>query len=125
MQDISRRALVSLSTAGAIAAASAGPAAAQDATPVCPRERPGDDEPRPPPAGGVGLALSGGGYKAAVFHLGSLVRLNELGALPQIQTISSVSGGLSHHRRWPSGGLRCALTQMALRPISRTQLCFR
>src|SRR5438067_850534 len=28
---------------------------------------------------GVGLALSGGGYRAALFHLGGLRRLNELG----------------------------------------------
>jgi NTE family protein len=44
-------------------------------------------------ADGVGLALSGGGYKAAAYHLGALIRLNELGYLPKIQRISSVSGG--------------------------------
>jgi len=42
---------------------------------------------------GVGLALSGGGYKAAAYHLGGLIRLNELGWLPKIERISSVSGG--------------------------------
>lgn len=42
---------------------------------------------------GVGLALSGGGYKAAAYHLGAFVRLNELGYLRKIQRISSVSGG--------------------------------
>ena len=41
----------------------------------------------------VGLCLSGGGYKAAMFHLGALARLNELGALKKIARISSVSGG--------------------------------
>lgn len=48
---------------------------------------------------GVGLALSGGGYRAALFHLGALRRLNELGILQQVTTISSVSGGsiLSAH----------------------------
>jgi len=42
---------------------------------------------------GLALALSGGGYRAALFHLGSLRRLNELGVLSQIDTVSSVSGG--------------------------------
>lgn len=42
---------------------------------------------------GMGLALSGGGYKAAAYHLGSLIRLNELGLLSKIGRISSVSGG--------------------------------
>ncbi|MGY2733945.1 patatin-like phospholipase family protein [Sphingomonas sp. UYP23] len=42
---------------------------------------------------GVGLALSGGGYKAAAFHLGALIRLNELGWLPRLSRIASVSGG--------------------------------
>jgi NTE family protein len=41
----------------------------------------------------VGLSLSGGGYKAALFHLGALIRLNQLGALPKLSRISSVSGG--------------------------------
>lgn len=42
---------------------------------------------------GAGLALSGGGYRAMVFHLGALIRLNEAGLLPKLQMISSVSGG--------------------------------
>jgi NTE family protein len=37
--------------------------------------------------------LSGGGYRAMVFHLGALWRLNELGFLPKLARISSVSGG--------------------------------
>lgn len=41
----------------------------------------------------VGLCLSGGGYKAAIYHIGALCRLNELGLLPEIDRISSVSGG--------------------------------
>jgi NTE family protein len=41
----------------------------------------------------TGLALSGGGYRAALFHLGSLWRLNELGWLKRIAEITSVSGG--------------------------------
>lgn len=42
---------------------------------------------------GVGLCLSGGGFRAMLFHLGSLIRLNELGMLQGIDRISSVSGG--------------------------------
>jgi len=42
---------------------------------------------------GMGLALSGGGFRATLFHVGSLWRLNELGLLKKIDRISSVSGG--------------------------------
>jgi NTE family protein len=41
----------------------------------------------------AGLALSGGGFRAALFHLGGLWRLNELGWLKRIAEITSVSGG--------------------------------
>jgi NTE family protein len=40
----------------------------------------------------VGLALSGGGYRATLFHLGALWRLNQLGWLPRLDRISTVSG---------------------------------
>src|SRR6201999_4643720 len=39
------------------------------------------------------LWLSGSGYRAALFHLGALTRLNELGLLGQIETVAAVSGG--------------------------------
>lgn len=42
---------------------------------------------------GVALCLSGGGYRAALFHLGALQRLDEIGLLTQVTTVSSVSGG--------------------------------
>ena len=42
---------------------------------------------------GQGLALSGGGYRASLFHLGVTRRLHELGILQQITRLSSVSGG--------------------------------
>jgi len=41
----------------------------------------------------IGLALSGGGFRATLFHVGSLWRLNELGWLPKIDRYCSVSGG--------------------------------
>ena len=42
---------------------------------------------------GVGLCLSGGGYRAMLFHTGVLWRLNELGMLARVRLISSVSAG--------------------------------
>lgn len=41
----------------------------------------------------IALALSGGGYRATLFTLGSLWRLNEFGLLRYINRITSVSGG--------------------------------
>lgn len=66
-------------------------------TPLVP---PVEEEPKysPLPATsrrGIGLCLSGGGYRATLFHLGALRRLNELGVLARddFRSISSVSGG--------------------------------
>lgn len=42
---------------------------------------------------GIGLCLSGGGYRAMLFHLGSLWRLNEAGVMKHLARVSSVSGG--------------------------------
>jgi NTE family protein len=42
---------------------------------------------------GIGLALSGGGFRAVLFHVGVLWRLNELGVLGRLARLSSVSGG--------------------------------
>jgi NTE family protein len=42
---------------------------------------------------GTALCLSGGGYRAMLFHLGTLWRLNELGVLAGLDRVSSVSGG--------------------------------
>lgn len=60
---------------------------------------------------GVALCLSGGGFRAAAFHLGGLRRLNELGVLPRVDTITSVSGGSITAARlaaafpvWPAPG---------------------
>jgi NTE family protein len=43
--------------------------------------------------GKLGLALSGGGHRAAFFHIGALARLAELGRLRGVEVISTVSGG--------------------------------
>lgn len=42
---------------------------------------------------GVALCLSGGGYRAMIFHTGALWRLNDAGWLPKLDRVSSVSGG--------------------------------
>jgi len=60
-------------------------------TPVPPvQDTPGDPA-KPQP--GIALSLSGGGYRAMLFHLGCLWRLNELHYLPKLNWLSSVSGG--------------------------------
>ncbi|HET9865542.1 MAG TPA: patatin-like phospholipase family protein [Steroidobacteraceae bacterium] len=52
---------------------------------------PGDEGKQPVP--GIGLCLSGGGYRAMVFHIGALWRLYEAGVLKDLARVSSVSGG--------------------------------
>lgn len=42
---------------------------------------------------GIALALSGGGFRAVLFHVGVLRRLNEMGVLRKLARISGVSGG--------------------------------
>lgn len=51
------------------------------------------DLPDAAPEDGMSLALSGGGFRATLYHCGALIRLNELGLLPKIDQIGSVSGG--------------------------------
>jgi predicted acylesterase/phospholipase RssA len=43
--------------------------------------------------GKVGLALSGGGFRASLYHLGVLARLAECDALRSVEVLSTVSGG--------------------------------
>jgi predicted acylesterase/phospholipase RssA len=43
--------------------------------------------------GKVGLALSGGGFRASLFHIGVLARLAELDLLRRVEVLSCVSGG--------------------------------
>jgi predicted acylesterase/phospholipase RssA len=42
---------------------------------------------------GIGVALSGGGHRAALFDLGALLYLIDAGKGPQLRSVSSVSGG--------------------------------
>ena len=51
---------------------------------------------------GIGLCLSGGGFRATLFHLGALQRLFELGIAtrPDFDTVASVSGGSITAAQW-------------------------
>jgi NTE family protein len=42
---------------------------------------------------GLALCLSGGGFRAAIFHLGAMLRLHQAGRLAQVDAFSAVSGG--------------------------------
>jgi NTE family protein len=63
------------------------------------------------PQSGVGLCLSGGGYRAMVFHLGALRRMNEAGWLGKLTRIASVSGGSIM-----AGVLACGWKQLQFSP---------
>ena len=52
-----------------------------------------DAVPRTAFAGKIGLALSGGGFRASLYHLGVLARLAELDLLRNVEVLSCVSGG--------------------------------
>ena len=52
-----------------------------------------DPEAAGAPEPGIALCLSGGGYRAMLFHAGAIWRLSELGFLPKLNRVSSVSGG--------------------------------
>jgi NTE family protein len=75
---------------------------------------------------GCALCLSGGGYRAMLFHVGSLWRLNELGYLPRLNRISSVSGGsitaATLGQRWgkldfPDGVVATNLREQLVEPV--------
>jgi hypothetical protein len=69
------------------------------------------------------LWLSGPGYRAALFHLGALSRLNELGLLAQVSTVSAVSGGsilaalLATRVPWPLHGAFRGWREQVARPL--------
>src|SRR5690242_2396041 len=62
------------------------------------------------PRASVALALSGGGIRAMVFHLGVMKHLAERGLLENVERISTVSGGSllvglllqQNQMRWPT-----------------------
>ena len=70
------------------------------ATPHARRTYLPDDEPH-----GIALCLSGGGFRAALFHLGAVRRLYELGLLDTVSTVA-VRVGWQHDRRLSRQTLR-------------------
>ena len=88
-----------------------------------PGESPGGD-----PEPGIGLCLSGGGYRAMLFHAGSLWRLNEAGILARLNRVSSVSGGSIAAGQlavaWPqldfgANGVATAYVERVVEPLRR------
>jgi NTE family protein len=86
----------------------------------------------------IGLALSGGGFRAAAFHLGCLRALHDHDLLGRVQVISGVSGGALLAALWAYGpaefgafdeqvvgllrrGLQGELVRRALRPVPLTR----
>lgn len=76
----------------------------------------------------IGLALSGGGIRAAVFHLGSLARLAESQRWPDLCFISTVSGGSlctalvfeKSGQRWPDANSFVADTLPKIKTLVTT-----
>jgi len=75
---------------------------------------------------GTALCLSGGGTRALLYHVGALWRMNEMGLLPRLERISSVSGGsivagvlgMSWHRlEWDDDGSAVNFDPLVLRPL--------
>jgi len=50
----------------------------------------------------LGLSLSGGGYRAAAFHLGTLLKLEKMKLLSQVDVLSTISGGSITGAAWAS-----------------------
>ncbi|QDV06364.1 Patatin-like phospholipase [Planctomycetes bacterium Poly30] len=59
-----------------------------------------------PPIGPIALSLSGGGFRAAGFHLGVLTALQRADLLGQVRVLSTASGGTLLGARWLLGMAR-------------------
>jgi len=86
------------------------------------------DPGREKPEEGIALRLSGGGYRAMLFHLGGIIRLNETGHLKEIARVSSVSGGsitagvlglASKHLDFGIGGIASNLDELVVKPVRK------
>jgi NTE family protein len=96
-----------------------------------PRARDEEDGGFPCAVGGpqeVGLALSGGGIRATLFHLGALTRLRELDWLGRLDRVSSVSGGSIMSailaRAWPELSAEGFSSRVFERLVTRPTLRF-
>ena len=92
--------------------------------------QPVHDHPDDPaqPSNGIALCLSGGGYRAMLFHLGALWRLNELQYLPKLNRVSSVSGGSItsgalalnwKNLHFDANGFALSFDQQLIKPVPR------
>jgi NTE family protein len=92
-------------------------------TPLVEPVSPFADKRRGGPLPGIGLAVSGGGYRAMLFHLGAFLRLHELGMLQRLDRISSVSGGSITAAKialeWPRLTTRDDFFEHVVTPIRR------
>lgn len=64
----------------------------------------------------IGLALSGGGYRAAAFHVGTLRAFHKLGILEKVDVISTISGGSI------TGSCYCLITTWLQASSSKSRL---
>src|SRR5262245_51808352 len=80
------------------------------------------------PAPGLALCLSGGGYRAMLFHLGALWRVNDAGLLVRLDRICSVSGGSItagvlglgwRHLAFGDAGVAPNFNQVVVEPVRR------
>lgn len=80
------------------------------------------------PEEGIALCISGGGYRAMLFHLGVLWYLNDARYLQKLARISSVSGGsitsATLATRWPkldfdANGVARAFVEQVVKPIQK------
>lgn len=86
------------------------------------------DDPIARPQPGMALCLSGGGFRAMLFHLGTLWRLNEVGLMKGLARVSSVSGGsitaaqlglVWKRLRFNGANIAGNLTELVIDPIRR------
>ncbi len=77
--------------------------------------------------GKFGVALSGGGFRAALFHIGVLASLAEHGVLSQIEVLSCVSGGsiIGAHYYLELRRLLQTSTDGAIRPADYVEIVAR
>jgi NTE family protein len=93
-----------------------------------PEEEQALEEAERQPEDGIALCLSGGGYRAMIFHVGALWRLNDAGLLPELKRVSSVSGGSItagvlamswSHLDFDAQGVASAFVQQVVEPVSK------
>lgn len=75
----------------------------------------------------IGLALSGGGSRAAAFHLGCLRALHDLDLLDQVRVVSAISGGALFAATWAYGPVQFSefdalITDLLRRGIQRQMI---